>query len=235
MLDPTVVINTLRTAEYASPHLLLRDASRDLPHSAIGKPMSEIADVFETQAVKHLSRGTSQSGNSPEHVNQRTLLRAIDVGKLPFRLESLVSAVNQPNSVVARCDVSLEFDESLDTSTFTDAVWPSTGTALDDVFKNGLFLERCRQYPEISRISLRFESIPHARQQYITKAFVVHITFRDDVAQTTASLTFRAESRLEPAIDHNGIPVDDLPFVESDTWLPIEKIGEGSGSWQMSG
>ncbi|TWT79684.1 hypothetical protein CA13_10900 [Planctomycetes bacterium CA13] len=234
-LDPAVAINAIRTSDYASAHLLLRDASRDLPHSVTGKPWDEIADVFKSNAERHLSRGTSRVGGSPEHVSQTSLIRTIAVGEFPFRLETQISAINQPDSIVAECDVSLDLTESLDTASYVDGTTLATGTILDDIFRTELLQQRCREYPEISHISIRIQRIPHGRQQYFTMGFETYVVFRDDVARTTSSLTFRVESRLEPATDYNGNPVSDAPFVEADTWLPPEKVGEGSGSWQPGG
>ncbi|MEP3932781.1 hypothetical protein, partial [Rhodopirellula bahusiensis] len=198
-LDPGDAIAAIRTSEYVSAHVLLRDATRDLTHAAIGKPWDDVADAFERNAQKHLSRGTSTFGDSPEHKHQTSLVRTISVGELEFQLQCKIEAINQPGSLIDECDVVFDLAQSLDSSAFLDGTAVPTDTVLDDIFETERFQEHCRNHSEISYITIRFQRISHGRQQYYTKGFVVTVGFRESTDRTTASLTFRAESGLEPA------------------------------------
>lgn len=233
-LEPMEAISAIVAKEDVSAHVLLRDATRDLSHAAIGKPWDDVAGAFESNAQKHLSHGTSKFADSPEHKHQTSLIRTISVGDLQLLLQSKISAINQPDSLVDECDVLLDLDQPLDSSAILDGTAAPTNTVLDDIFETERFLEYCRDYPEISYLSMRFIRISHGRAQYFTNGFQVMVVFRDNANNKHASLTFQAESDLEPAKDYYGNAMGDQQFVESDTWRLPEETGHGSGSWEKN-
>lgn len=163
-------------------------------------------------------------------MHQTWLIRTVAVGALPFLLQAQILAINRPGAIVDECVVSLELAGELDSSTYNNGLQLPTGTVLDDIFKTDRFLQNCRDYPSISYISIRFQPIAHGRKAYLTQGFLVSILFQDEKTHKTASLMFQAESGLEPPRNNNGDPLDKAPFVETDTWWPPVKIGDGSGS-----